>query len=93
MCSHRIKNVRIRDEQIGIGTNKDPESGVRSTKSGHLINGVESSLRMRVISVPQAINSQRQLIWRKVETRFHPRNMVRDDYGGSGFVSSGEALC
>ncbi|GFW19758.1 hypothetical protein TNCV_1606481 [Trichonephila clavipes] len=31
------------------------QSDVRSTKAGYLINGVVSSLRLRVVSVPQAI--------------------------------------
>ncbi|GFW82047.1 transposable element Tcb2 transposase [Trichonephila clavipes] len=43
-------------------------------KAGQLINGVVSSLRMRVGSVPEK-NSQCVLIWRDIRTRFYTSNI------------------
>ncbi|GFU69758.1 transposable element Tcb1 transposase [Trichonephila clavipes] len=48
---------------------------------------------MRLISVPQTNDSQRQLIWRSARTRFPPCNvMERNRYGGHGVVVWGGIL-
>ncbi|GFY22557.1 DUF4817 domain-containing protein [Trichonephila clavipes] len=57
------------------------QQSVRSTKTGHLINGVVFSLRMRVVSLPQAILNA------------SPSNIKeRDCYSGPGVVVWG-VLC
>ncbi|GFT59984.1 transposable element Tcb2 transposase [Trichonephila clavipes] len=58
----------------------------REHKAGQLINGVVSSLRMRVGSVPEG-DSQRVLIWREIGTRFYTSNIKeRHHYGGPGVL-------
>ncbi|GFU79756.1 hypothetical protein TNCV_2347771 [Trichonephila clavipes] len=66
-------------------------SVLRNTKTGHLINGVVSSLRMGVVSVPQAIVNAS--LFGEVRTRFHPNNITERTATLVLKLSSGEVLC
>ncbi|GFX19049.1 transposable element Tcb1 transposase [Trichonephila clavipes] len=60
--------------------------GCREHKNWTTVNGVVSSLRMR-------IGSQRVLIWREIGTRFYTSNITeRHHYGGSGVLVWGSIM-